>query len=97
MDFKINKIDPEVRQRIQDVTKDGIVHNKINIKTDKDKKKHRNKDNKSFEEELNKFENSAKEKIEVSAQKIEDIEVEVYREKKNLKGTDIGLIIDSKR
>lgn len=97
MDFRINKIDPEVRQRIQDVTKDGKVHNKINLRTDKDKKKNRDKDNKSFEEELEKLGSGAKAKIVVNAQKIEEIEVEAYRDEENQKETEIGLIIDIRK
>jgi len=97
MDYKINKIDPDVRRRIQNVTKEGIVHTKINLRTDKDKKKHRDKDNKSFEEELNKFEKNIKAKIVISAQRIEEIEVEVYRDKKSLKNLEVGSIIDTKK
>lgn len=97
MDYKINKIDPDVRRRIQNVTKEGIVHTKINLRTDKDKKKHRDKDNKSFEEELNKFEKNTKAKLVVSAQRIEEIEVEVYRDKKSLKNLEVGSIIDTKK
>lgn len=97
MDFKINKIDPELRQRIQDVTKEGVVHNKTNFKTNKDKKRDSNKDNRSFKEELKKFEKTTKKKILVSAEKIEDIEVTVYRDKKNLKDVQIGSIIDTRK
>jgi hypothetical protein len=97
MEFKINKIDPEVRQRIRAITKEGVVHNKTNIKTDKDKKEDGNKDNKSFEEALKKFEKTSKEKIIVSAEKIEDIEVTVFRDKKNLKDAGIGSIIDTRK
>ena len=97
MDYRINKIDPEVRQRIQDVTKEGIVHTKINLNTKKDKKKPKNKDNKSFEEELNKFEKSSKEKIVVSAEKVEDIQVEIYRDKSSLKDAEVGSIIDIRK
>jgi len=97
MDYRINKIDPEVRQRIQDVTKEGIIHNKINLKTSKDKKKNRNKDNKSFEEQLSKFEKTSKKKIVVSAEKIEDVEVIAYKDKKNLKDSEVGSIIDIRK
>ena len=97
MDYRINKIDPEVRQRIQDVTKEGIIHNKLDLETDKDKKKNRNKDNKSFEEELNKFEKTSKIKTQVSAEKIEDIEVIAYKDKENLKDSEVGSIIDIRK
>ena len=97
MDFRINKIDPEVRLRIQNVTKEGIIHRKIDLRTNKDKKKHKNKDNKSFEEELNSFEKNTKAQIVVNAQQIEEIEVEAYKDEKDQKGSELGLIIDIRK
>lgn len=95
MEFKINKIDPEVRQRIRNITKEGVVHNKTNLKIDKDKKEEDKKQDKSFKEELNKFKKTSKKKIVVSAEKIEDVEIIGYRDDKNLKDTGIGSIIDT--
>ena len=48
MEFKLNKIDVEIRQRVKDTTKSGVVHRKDSITVNKDRNP---KDNsKSYEE-----------------------------------------------
>lgn len=37
MEFRLNKIDTSLRQKINDATKEGKVHGKSDVKVDKDK------------------------------------------------------------
>lgn len=50
MEYKLNKIDPEVRRRVNEVTKSGKVHGKNSIKVNEDNKKNK----KDFESQLKK-------------------------------------------
>ena len=60
MEYKLNKIDTELRQLVNDATKEGKVHgNKETYKVNKDKKE-RNK--KEYSEELKKRIRKTKEK-----------------------------------
>ncbi len=49
MEFKLNKIDVEIRQRVKDTTKSGIIHRKESITVNKDRNP---KDNSSLMKNL---------------------------------------------
>lgn len=78
MEFKLNKIDTDIRQRINDATKEGRVHGKEDIQVNRDK----NQENKP------KFqlpEKNAKKKfsdlvIEASKEKDKDVKIDAENE-----------------
>ncbi|AWI03669.1 hypothetical protein [Clostridium drakei] len=99
MEYRLNKIDPEVRQRVKDTTKPGKVHNKTGIAINKDNKD-RNKKNQGdadFGSKLEKQRN--KNKISVDAVKVDEMQVSVYKEDvENLSKDEIkGNILDTRK
>ncbi|OFI06505.1 hypothetical protein CLOACE_10050 [Clostridium acetireducens DSM 10703] len=95
MEFKLNKIDTEIRQRIQDVSKDGKIHRKAKIKIDKDNQKNKNSSGEKFSDLLEK--NKSKQKIVVTAVKTETVKVDAFIEKDEKKDVKSGTFIDTKR
>ncbi|KEI16203.1 hypothetical protein Z961_06735 [Clostridium haemolyticum NCTC 8350] len=94
MEYKLNKIDTELRQMVNDSTKEGKVHgNKETYKVDKDKKE-RNK--KNYGEQLKKqlFKKNKK-KIIVDAVKIKSVKVDAFRDKES-KNLIRGRFLDTK-
>ncbi|MFD3157521.1 hypothetical protein ACFIJ5_11750 [Haloimpatiens sp. FM7330] len=81
MEYKLNKIDVELRQRVKDTTKSGVVHRKDKIKINQDKNKD-SSSNRSFEDNLKKAKKDKKnkEKFEVEAYKAENIDVKGFKE-----------------
>lgn len=92
MEYKLNKIDTELRQLVNDATKEGKVHgNKETYKVNKDKKE-RNK--KEYSEELKKeLEKQKKKKIVVDAVKVQTVKVEAVRSKES-KDLSSGRFLD---
>lgn len=86
MEFKLNKIDTELRQKVHDQTKEGKVHSKnsIKIQADKHKESGEKKDFKEFYDE----EEKKSKKIKVSASKNEklDVEAKLSEEESSPKG-----------
>lgn len=75
MEFRLNKIDPDLRQQINEATSEGKVHSKNNISVNKEK----NWDNKkNFLYKLEKYKN--KKKLMVDAVKTENVEIEAFKE-----------------
>jgi hypothetical protein len=96
MEFKLNKIDVEIRQRVKDTTKSGIVHRKDVISVNKDRNPKENSE--SFEEFKDKLLKYKKEhKISVKAFKNQQYEVEVFKESLENEQRNIGHFIDTKK
>lgn len=74
MEFKLNKIDTDLRQKVHDQTKEGKVHSKNSIKVQKDKHDESG-EKKDFKEFFSEEENKSK-KIKVFASKNEKLDVE---------------------
>lgn len=91
MEYKLNKIDTEIRQKVNEASKAGKVHrNKETLKVQKDKKdKNQNKNKK--QEEKNKGDVK---KITVDGIKKTEIEVDAFKTKEDLKQ---GKFLDTKR
>lgn len=100
MEFRLNKVDPEVRQRVKETTSAGKVHTKSGIVINEDYKD-RGKDRQGdFKSELNKFKQGKNKKpILVKAVKMEEIEVKAFKEEKSNISKDIerGTILDVKK
>ncbi|WMJ81306.1 hypothetical protein RBU49_03350 [Clostridium sp. MB40-C1] len=102
MEYRLNKIDTELRQIVNDATKEGKVHgNKGVAKVGKDKKEqsnnknkqHKKKDEEEFERELKKYSNG---KILVDAVKTNEVEVDAFKGKE-AEDSLHGRFLDTKR
>jgi hypothetical protein len=96
MEFKLNKIDVEIRQRVKDTTKSGVIHRKELISVNKDRNP---KDNsKSYEEFKDKlFKYKKDHKITVKAFKNQQYEIEVFKENLEIEQKNMGHFIDTKK
>lgn len=80
MEFKINKIDMEIRQRINDKRKEGKVHSNGNVKINKvNPDKDDNSRNDKFQQVMSKLKKNKK-KITVQAVKDDSLEVEAFKD-----------------
>ncbi|WP_315121930.1 hypothetical protein [uncultured Clostridium sp.] len=97
MEYRLNKIDTEIRQRVEESTKEGIVHRKKDIKIDKDVPEKR--EEKDFSEQLKKYSKKKKKAkiISVEAEKVEEVDVEAVKYKAEEKHFSSGRFLDTKR
>lgn len=99
MEFKLNKVDPEVRQRVKETTSAGKIHTKTGIAIDKDNRNRKNQNQMDFGSELKKqkAEKAKKEKkiLSVDAVKTEEVEVSAYKEE--TENEIMGNILDVRR
>ena len=94
MEYRLNKVDYEIQQLVNNATKEGKVHgNKETYKVNKDKKE-RNK--KEYSEKLKKeLAKQKKKKIIVDAVKVKNIKVNAFREKES-ENLSQGRFLDEK-
>ncbi|GCD09024.1 hypothetical protein [Clostridium tagluense] len=96
MEFKLNKIDVEIRQRVKDTTKSGIIHRKESISVNKDRNpKDSSKSQDEFKDKLLKYKKDHK--ITVNAFKNTQYDVEVFKENLEKGQRCIGNFIDTKK
>lgn len=94
MEYRINKIDTDLRQRINDITKEGKVHGTKSISINKDAQEQKKK-NKEFKKYLSQQRN--KDKLLVEAVKSENVEVEAYKEGSDAEDSAKGVFLDTKK
>ncbi|KGM97055.1 hypothetical protein Z968_04680 [Clostridium novyi A str. 4552] len=94
LEYRLNKVDYELQQLVNNATKDGKVHgNKETNKVNKDKKE-RNK--KQYSDHLKKeLSKQKKKKIIVDAMKVENVKVDAFRERDS-KNLSQGRFLDTK-
>ncbi|MFT8313951.1 MAG: hypothetical protein ABF633_06795 [Clostridium sp.] len=96
MEFRLNKIDVEIRQRINEKRKEGKVHSNGNVKINKvNSDKNDNSRDDKFEQVMSKFK-KGKKKIIVQAVKSESLEVDAFKDSK-VSLEDIGIYLDTKK
>jgi len=96
MEFKLNKIDVEIRQRVKDTTKSGVIHRKDTITVNKDRNPRDN--SKSYEEFRGKLSKYKKDhKITIGAFKNNQYDIEVFREALDREQRIMGNFIDTKK
>jgi len=96
MEFKLNKIDVEIRQRVKDTTKSGVIHRKDTITVNKDRNPRDN--SKSYEEFRGKLSKYKKDhKITVGAFRNNQYDVEVFKEALEKEQRIMGNFIDTKK
>lgn len=86
MEYRLNKIDTDIRQRINDETKDGVIHRKTEVKINRDEANKEKNHEHPQKEKREKFsiEKYVKKtgKIVVQAEKVEEINVNAEKESK---------------
>ncbi|MBW9170633.1 hypothetical protein K2F43_05370 [Clostridium estertheticum] len=96
MEFKLNKIDVEIRRRVKDTTKSGVVHRKGEITVNKDRNPKNNSETyEEFKSKISKY--NKKHKITVGAYKNEQYDVQVFKETLEKEQKIIGNFIDTKK
>lgn len=96
MEFKLNKIDVEIRQRVKDTTKSGVIHRKELISVNKDRNPKENSESfEEFKDKLSKYQKDRK--ITVKAFKNQQYEIEVFKENLEREQMDMGHFIDTKK
>jgi len=88
MEYILNKIDPNLRQKINDASKEGVVHGTKSILINKDKQQ--KKDYK-----LQKYSNEKK--LLVDAVKTEKVEIDAFKENTDSKNDSKGIYLDIKK
>lgn len=80
MEFRLNKIDPEVRERVKEITSPKKIHTKSSIVIKKDTKKKKEDNEADFQEQLKKQKKEQKKRFLVEAVKKEDVQIPVFKE-----------------
>lgn len=93
MEYKLNKIDSELRERVNEITKEGKVHSKQNILISKDKKEQKKKNSRDFKSELIKYDAKGK-KLTVNAYKTQSSDVEAFRDEEDVSK---GIFLDVRK
>ncbi|NFD29466.1 hypothetical protein EXN57_03700 [Clostridium botulinum] len=99
MEFRLNKIDLEVRDRIKEQTKEGKIHSKQNITINKQDRDNNSKD-RGFYEQLKKQKKNNNKNIKVKAVKYvkgKNLDIEATKEEVEGKAIIVGTIIDTKK
>ncbi|MCY6370420.1 hypothetical protein [Clostridium ganghwense] len=90
MEYRLNKIDMEIRQIVNDSAKEGKVHgSKVTEKVDKDKKKNKEE---TFKKKL--LKNKGKKRIMVDAVKLNNVKIEAIKEERVQKSISTGRFLD---
>ncbi|MBU3098605.1 MULTISPECIES: hypothetical protein [Clostridium] len=96
MEFKLNKIDVEIRRRVKDTTKSGVIHRKGEISVNKDRNpKNSSETYEEFKGKISKY--NKKHKITVGAYKNAQYDVQVFKETLEKEQKIIGNYIDTKK
>ncbi|SHE57647.1 hypothetical protein [Clostridium fallax] len=102
MEFRLNKIDMDLRQKIQDETSEGKIHRKKEIlientdykeKKEKNKKNNKEKENKDFKDIVKKSK-----KITIDTVKFKSYKVDAEKDiSLNKSKSNIGVFLDTKK
>ena len=96
MEYKLNKIDTELRQRVQDITKPGKIHGKADIEI-RDNNKGRDGNHQQQESLKNKTHETVNKKLIVDATLNEDFQVEAFIQKEKSRNIPKGSFLDMKK
>jgi len=94
MEFRLNKIDTELRQIVNEATKEGKVHGNKEISTiDKDGRQGKQENENDFKKHLDE---KKEKKIVVEAIKVKEIDIEATKED-SISDSTFGRFLDTKR
>lgn len=96
MEFKLNQIDTEIRQKIKDTASEGKVHTKQGIAIGKNDREDKHSNN--FNTELKKYNNSKK-KLMISASKKNEVQVDAFMDNNDEKNVfpSSGTLLDIRK
>ncbi|MEY7998811.1 hypothetical protein AB8U03_01140 [Clostridium sp. Mt-5] len=100
MEFRLNKIDPEVRRRVKETTSTNKIHNKREILINKDYRDKGKNSQGNFGSELSKYKQEKNKKhVLVQASKVEEVEVKAFKEEGEIISRDDkrGTILDVRK
>ncbi len=100
MEFRLNRIEPETRQRVNHMTKEGVIHSKSKLMISSYSEEFQNERIKRFRKRPKdqEFSNMLKKNsITVKAVKVNTIEVKASLENTNPIDTPKGVFLDIKR
>lgn len=92
MEYILNKIDPNLRQKVNDASKEGVVHGTKSILINKDKQQ---EPKKKKDYKLQKYSNEKK--LLVDAVKTEKVEIDAFKENTDSKNDSKGIYLDVKK
>jgi abortive infection bacteriophage resistance protein len=94
MEFRLNKIDTELRQVVNEATKEGKVHGNKEVSTiNKDGRQNKQDDKNNFKKQLDE---KKEKKIVVEAVKTKEIDIEASKED-SIPNLTFGRFLDTKR
>jgi hypothetical protein len=96
MEFKLNKIDTDLRQKINDATREGKVHSKKDLVIQKQENRKGKDEQMDFARQLKKYKKNNK-NLTVKAEKIDEVQVDVYLEKDPRTSIKRGLLLDTRK
>ncbi|EJO5346081.1 hypothetical protein NRP93_000113 [Clostridium botulinum] len=99
MEFRLNKIDLELRDKIKEQTKEGKVHSKQNITINKQDRDNNSKD-RGFYEQLKKQKKNKNKNIKIKAVKYvkgKNLDIQATKEETEGKANIVGTILDTKK
>ena len=101
MEYRLNKVDVEIRDRIKKTTKSGIVHSKKEIEVDSDQnRKKKDNSNSKRDNYTEDFLSNQSSKITVEAVKeIEssNIKIDAFNESVNDNDIKAGMLLDTRK
>lgn len=89
VEYRLNRIDTERRQEINNASKEGIIHGYKNISIYKNKESKKESEKKPQKYKLT--------KLSVDATKAEELEIDAYNEETHINKNNIGTFLDVKR
>jgi uncharacterized protein YcbK (DUF882 family) len=92
MEYRLNKIDTDLRQKINDDTREGLVHGTKNITINKDKQKEEKKNRNYKLEHYDK-----NKKLMIDAIQTENVEIDAFKEKVEAEEGSKGVYLDVKK
>jgi uncharacterized protein YcbK (DUF882 family) len=92
MEYRLNKIDTDLRQKINDDTREGLVHGTKNVAINKDKQKEEKKNRNYKLEHYDK-----NKKLMIDAIQTENVEIDAFKEKVEAEEGSKGVYLDVKK
>lgn len=90
MEYRLNKIDPDLRRKIIEITKEGKVHRKESTIIDKDREDNNKKNKKKYVGQLKKNRNT----IIINAVKTESVQVDAVMDEISEGKESKGMLLD---
>lgn len=97
MEFKLNKIDTDLRQKINDATREGKIHSKKDLVIQKQENRKGKDEQMEFARQLKQYKKKNNKNLTVKAEKIDEVQVDVYLERDPRTSIKRGLLLDTRK